>query len=103
MNNKMAAKSQKKVLRKQNKRKKKDPLAPKRALSAYMFYVKDKRLELIKEKPELARNVAQVGKLVGEAWGKLSAAQKTPYEKKAQLDKVRYSKEIEEYRKTKNE
>ncbi|KYO00771.1 high mobility group protein B2 [Plasmodium gaboni] len=99
----MASKSQKKVLKKQNKKKKKDPLAPKRALSAYMFYVKDKRLEIIKEKPELAKDVAQVGKLIGEAWGKLSPAQKAPYEKKAQLDKVRYSKEIEEYRKKNQE
>ncbi|VWU50234.1 high mobility group protein B2, putative [Hepatocystis sp. ex Piliocolobus tephrosceles] len=99
----MASKTQKKVIKKQNKKKKKDPLAPKRALSAYMFYVKDKRLEIIKERPELAKDVAQVGKLIGEAWGQLSAAQKTPYEKKAQLDKVRYSKEIEEYRKKKKD
>ncbi|KAI4840100.1 high mobility group protein B2 [Plasmodium brasilianum] len=99
----MATKTQKKVLKKQNKKKKKDPLAPKRALSAYMFYVKDKRLEIIKERPELAKDVAQVGKLVGEAWGQLSPAQKSPYEKKAQLDKVRYSKEIEEYRKKNKE
>lgn len=92
-----APKTTKTAIKKQNKKKKKDPHAPKRALSAYMFFVKDKRLEIIKDHPELTKDIAKVGKMIGDAWSKLSEAQKLPYQKKADQDKDRYAKEKEEY------
>lgn len=81
------------------KRAKKDPNAPKRALSAYMFFAKDKREEIIKKNPSLKSDISKVGKMIGEAWSKLSAAERGPYEKKAAADKGRYEKEIAAYRK----
>lgn len=87
------------VKAKGKKRSKKDPNAPKRALSAYMFFAKDKREEIIKKNPTLKSDISRVGKMIGEAWAKLSTAEKAPFDKKAAADKARYEKEISAYRK----
>ncbi|UKK01217.2 high-mobility-group protein [Theileria orientalis] len=92
---KMAARVSKSA--KKGKRTKKDPNAPKRALSSYMFFAKEKRNELIKENPELAKDVATVGKLVGAAWNSLDDSEKAPYEKLAEADRERYEREKLEY------
>ncbi|GAB68243.1 high mobility group protein [Plasmodium cynomolgi strain B] len=89
-----------KEVRKRRKNKK-DPHAPKRSLSAYMFFAKEKRAEIISRDPDLSKDVATVGKMIGEAWNKLDELEKAPYEKKAQEDKVRYEREKVEYAKTK--
>ncbi|SIO73331.1 High mobility group protein homolog NHP1 [Babesia microti strain RI] len=89
----MAGKVSKGSAGKGKKRAKKDPDAPKRALSSYMFFAKEKRQEIIGSNPHLAKDVATVGKMIGEAWNKLSEKDKEPYEKKAQNDKIRYEKE----------
>ncbi|SBS86958.1 high mobility group protein [Plasmodium ovale wallikeri] len=86
---------------KKRRKNKKDPLAPKRSLSAYMFFAKEKRAEIISRDPELNKDVATVGKMIGEAWNKLEEGDRIPYEKKAQEDKVRYEKEKVEYAKSK--
>lgn len=78
---------------------KKDPNAPKRPLSAFIFFSQDKREEIIRKNPELKSKLAEVGKMVGEAWGKLSDAQKKPYETKAVADKARYEREMLAYKK----
>ncbi|CRG95975.1 hypothetical protein PGAL8A_00318800 [Plasmodium gallinaceum] len=85
-----------KEVRKRRKNKK-DPHAPKRSLSAYMFFAKEKRAEIIRNDPELSKDVATVGKMIGEAWNKLGEKEKIPFEKKAQEDKIRYEKEKAEY------
>ncbi|VWU49736.1 high mobility group protein B1 [Hepatocystis sp. ex Piliocolobus tephrosceles] len=86
---------------KKKRKNKKDPHAPKRSLSAYMFFAKEKRAEIISKDPELNKDVATVGKMIGEAWNKLDDKAKIPYEKKAQEDKIRYEKEKVEYAKCK--
>jgi hypothetical protein len=70
------------------KKVKKDPNAPKRALSAYMFYATEHRAEIIKKNPNVS--FGEVGKLLGEAWKKAAAKEKTAYEEKAKKDKIRY-------------
>lgn len=82
---------------KKTKRAKKDPNAPKRALSSYMFFAKEKRAEIIAEKPELSKDVAAVGKMIGSAWNALSDKEKVPFEKMAEEDKLRYEKEKAAY------
>ncbi|XP_955166.1 high-mobility-group (HMG) protein, putative [Theileria annulata] len=84
---------------KKSKRAKKDPNAPKRALSSYMFFAKEKRAELVRDNPDLARDVAAVGKLVGAAWNSLDESEKAPYEKLAEADRARYEKEKAAYNK----
>ncbi|EDK41147.1 hypothetical protein PGUG_05245 [Meyerozyma guilliermondii ATCC 6260] len=78
-------------------RKKKDPDAPKRSLSAYMFFANENRDIIRAENPGIA--FGQVGKLLGEKWKAMNADEKVPYETKAEADKKRYEKEKAEYAK----
>ena len=89
-----------------------DPNAPKRGLSAYMFFANDQREKVREENPGikfgerlvlqpsfcvLTHAPGEVGKLLGEKWKELSAKEKEPYEKKAKADKERYEREKAEY------
>ncbi|ODQ49905.1 hypothetical protein SAICODRAFT_85939, partial [Saitoella complicata NRRL Y-17804] len=74
---------------------KKDPNAPKRSLSAYMFFAADNRDVVRTENPDVT--FGQVGKILGERWNSLSAEDKKPYEAKAAADKKRYEQAKAEY------
>ena len=56
-----------------------------------MFFVKENRAVVLKEKPDL--KFGEVGKELGKRWKEMSAAQKAPYEKMAAEDKERYATE----------
>jgi len=75
--------------------KKKDPNAPKRGLSAYMFFANEQRDNVREENPGIS--FGQVGKLLGERWKALNTKQKIPYETKAATDKKRYEDEKAQY------
>ena len=81
------------------KRTKKDKDAPKRPLSAYFFFIQERRETLKKEKPNLDNK--ELIKTMGEEWNKLSDEEKKPYSKKADADKKRYQDEIKAYEKKK--
>ncbi len=85
--------------RKKTQRKKKDPNAPKRALSAYMFFANENRDIVRAENPGIT--FGQVGRILGEKWKALSEDEKAPYEAKAEADKKRYESEKELYIATK--
>jgi len=76
-------------------KKKKDPNAPKRGLSAYMFFANEQRENVRAENPGIA--FGQVGKVLGERWKALSDKQRAPYEAKAATDKKRYEDEKAAY------
>ncbi|PYH77273.1 hypothetical protein BO82DRAFT_185980 [Aspergillus uvarum CBS 121591] len=76
-------------------RKKKDPNAPKRGLSAYMFFANDNREKVREENPGIS--FGQVGKMLGERWKALSDSERRPYEEKAATDKKRYEDEKASY------
>jgi len=76
-------------------KKKKDPNAPKRGLSAYMFFANEQRDVVREENPGIS--FGQVGKLLGERWKALSESERRPYEEKAQADKKRYEDEKASY------
>ncbi|KAH8599063.1 putative Non-histone chromosomal protein 6 [Bisporella sp. PMI_857] len=76
-------------------KKKKDPNAPKRGLSAYMFFANEQRENVREENPGIS--FGQVGKVLGERWKKLSDKQRVPYEAKAAQDKKRYEDEKASY------
>jgi len=76
-------------------KKKKDPNAPKRGLSAYMFFANEQRENVREENPGIA--FGQVGRVLGERWKALSASQREPYEAKAKADKERYDAEKASY------
>ncbi|KAL9135699.1 MAG: hypothetical protein Q9175_003100 [Cornicularia normoerica] len=76
-------------------KKKKDPNAPKRGLSAYMFFANEQRDNVREENPGIS--FGQVGKVLGERWKALNAKQREPYEAKAKTDKQRYEDEKASY------
>ncbi|PLN78934.1 non-histone chromosomal protein 6 [Aspergillus taichungensis] len=76
-------------------RKKKDPNAPKRGLSAYMFFANDNREKVREENPGIT--FGQVGKMLGDKWKNLSETQRKPYDEKAAADKKRYEEEKKIY------
>jgi len=77
------------------KKEKKDPNKPKRALSAYMFFVQDYRERIKSENPDAS--FGDVGKLLGEKWKTMGPSDKKPYEDQAEADKKRAAKEKGEY------
>ena len=82
----------------------KDPNLPKRAQSAYFHFSSDKRQAIMDElkKKDGKVDVTLVSKELGAMWKDLSDKKKKPYEVKANKDKERYEKEMEEYNKNKS-
>eukprot|EP00924_Labyrinthula_sp_SR-Ha-C_P008519 snap_masked-scaffold_32-processed-gene-2.31-mRNA-1 protein AED:0.25 eAED:0.33 QI:0/0.5/0.66/1/0.5/0.33/3/81/433 len=77
-------------------RKKRDPDMPKRPLSSYMFYSKDRRPSLQKEKPEL--KFGEYSKLIGEEWKVLPLEKREKYQEQSSKDKERYDEEMKVYK-----
>jgi len=75
--------------------KQKDPAAPKRPKSAYLFFSLEERERLKKEQPSL--NFADVGKLVGERWKAINPAVKAQYQKMAEDAKLKYDADVRSY------
>ena len=65
---------------------------PKRGLSAYVFFCRDKRPEVVKKYPDL--KFGEVGKKLGEMWRDLDDSKKEPYKQKEIKDKERYRNEM---------
>ncbi|CCK72326.1 high-mobility group nucleosome-binding protein KNAG_0J02470 [Huiozyma naganishii CBS 8797] len=86
-------------IKKRQTRRKKDPNAPKRALSAYMFFANENRDIVRSENPDVT--FGQIGRLLGERWKALDGEGREPYEAKAAADKKRYESEKELYLATK--
>ena len=78
------------------KRAKKDPNAPKRGLSAYMFFSAAKRAEITAANPSFG--VTDVAKALGEKWKTITDEEKSVYQQQADEDKIRYEREMEAYR-----
>ena len=76
-------------------KKKKDPNAPKRAITAFMFYSTKMRPIIKKEQPDI--KFTEMGKLIGEKWRELSSDDKKEFEDMANEDKERYNDEMKKY------
>jgi len=74
---------------------KKDKNAPKRALSAYMFFSQDWRERIKSENPDAG--FGEVGKLLGAKWKELDDDEKKPYVEQAAKDKTRAENEKATY------
>jgi len=75
---------------------KKDPNAPKRALSAFFCFSQTKRSEVNQAHPEW--KVGQVAQELGRQWKDLTDVQKKEYEAMASRDKSRYEAEMLSYK-----
>jgi high mobility group protein B1 len=78
------------------KRKKKDPNAPKRPLSAFFLFCHDERPAVKVIFPTYS--VGEVAKELGDRWNKVTPDMKSKYEQKAVQDKQRYEKEMTSYK-----
>ncbi|WFD02046.1 Non-histone chromosomal protein 6 [Malassezia obtusa] len=74
---------------------KKDPAAPKRPLSAYMFFSQDWRERVKAENPDAG--FGDVGRLLGTKWKEMSEDEKKPYVDMANRDKERAETEKAAY------
>lgn len=77
---------------KKEKRKKKDPNAPKKASSAYLFYVNAKMAKARKDHPDYT--MPQIISHIAPGWKALSEKEKKPYQDMAAKDKQRYLNEL---------
>ena len=92
---KIAAKKTTKTKKTAVKAKKvKDPNAPKRPLSAYMFFAKAERPNILKKHPNYS--VTDVAKELGVRWKTIK--DKSKYEKEAAKDKARYEAAMKKYK-----
>jgi HMG (high mobility group) box len=80
-------------------RKKKDPNAPKKNMSAYLYFSVEQR-ETIKAKMAADATNVDVLTEIGRQWKELAPKKKEKYDKMAVKDKARYVKEMESYTKT---
>uniref|UniRef100_A0A2M4ASV7 Putative nucleosome-binding factor spn pob3 subunit n=1 Tax=Anopheles triannulatus TaxID=58253 RepID=A0A2M4ASV7_9DIPT len=80
------------------KRKKppKDANAPKHPLTGYVRYMNEHRDAVRQKHPTLSH--MDLTKLMAEDWSKLPEDKKKPYLEAAEADKIRYNKEIQEYK-----
>ncbi|KEI42902.1 uncharacterized protein L969DRAFT_42644, partial [Mixia osmundae IAM 14324] len=74
---------------KKSGKKEKDPNAPKRPLSAYMFYSQDKRTQVKEDNPDAS--FGELGKILGAQWKDLDESEKKQYNDMATRDKERYT------------
>ncbi|KAJ1919450.1 Non-histone chromosomal protein 6 [Tieghemiomyces parasiticus] len=77
------------------RRAKKDPNAPKRYMSAYMWFAQDVRDRVKQESPTLT--FGEIGKKLGQLWRELPEHERGPYQRKSDEDKARYEREKAAY------
>jgi len=82
---------------KKTKKKKKDPNQPKRPITAYMFFMKLKRAEFAAKYPDM--KFIDLSKKMAAEWKSLDKEDKKPYDEENRKDKIRYEKEMKNYKK----
>jgi hypothetical protein len=68
---------------------------PKRGLSAFMFYIRERHKPIKDAEPNIS--FGEIGKKIGLEWGSLTYGEKARFQKLAVADKARYEKEMENY------
>lgn len=80
---------------KATKKAKKDPNAPKRGQTSFMFFSNEVRAKVKQENPDLT--FGELGKKIGEMFKALTPQEKEKYEKLASKDKQRYQDAMKVY------
>ncbi|RNA03218.1 high mobility group 20A [Brachionus plicatilis] len=80
------------------KRRKKDPSAPKAPLNGYLVYFNEERSEMRVKNPNIG--FGELTKIIAAKWKELPADEKQKYINEAELDKERYNKEMADYKKS---
>jgi structure-specific recognition protein 1 len=74
----------------------KDKNAPKRNLSGFFFFSGTQRKIIKEEHPEFA--ITDIARELGVRWKALTEEEKIPFQKQADEDKIRYTKEMADYK-----
>ncbi|KAJ3065631.1 Non-histone chromosomal protein 6 [Podochytrium sp. JEL0797] len=74
---------------------KKDPLAPKKAVSAYLLFSNANRTRIKEENP--SATFGDLGKLLGAEWKTISDEEKQKYVLLQEKDKKRYAEAMKSY------
>ena len=77
------------------KKKAKDPNAPKKAKTGYMYFCDAKRAEVKEDNPEM--KASEILSELGRLWGEMGEEDKEEYIEQAKEDKKRYESEYSEY------
>ncbi|KAJ6826581.1 high mobility group B protein 6-like [Iris pallida] len=80
-------------------KKEKDPLKPKKPVSAFFMYASDRRAALHEE----AKSMVEISKIAGEEWKNMTQEKKAPYEEMAKKRMEEYNRQIELYNQKKLE
>ncbi len=67
----------------------------KRPMNAYMLFSKEKRADIIQQKPEFKSKVAEVAKLISNHWKQMTTEEKSKYLKMVEKNKKIYEIEIQ--------
>lgn len=78
------------------KRAKKDPSAPKRPMSAFLYFSQGRRSKIKEENPEMKNT--EVSRMLGEMWRNASKEQRKPYVDKEREEREKYKIAISEWR-----
>ena len=87
--------------KRERRRRKKARIRPKKALSAYFFYILDRRESLKRQQPNLTNK--EMIRTMGLEWNEMSDDKKKPYQEKSDEDHIRFNREKAEYEKVKRE
>ena len=77
-------------------RRKKDPSAPKRPMSAFLMYAQTKRAVLQRENPDIPN--ADISRMLGEIWRKASVDEKRPFLEREEDERKVYRAKMERFK-----
>ena len=80
----------------QKLRAKKNPLAPKRPMSAFLMYAQQKRRPLQRENPGMTN--ADISRLLGELWRNTTVAEKRPILEREEVERKIYKAKMEAWK-----
>lgn len=77
-------------------RAKKNPLAPRRPMSAFLMYAQQKRRSLQSENPDIPNN--DISRLLGEIWRNASPSEKRPHMEREEVERKLYKAKVEKWK-----
>jgi len=82
-----------------SKRARKDPSAPKRSMSAFLYFALIERPKIKEKNPDMVNT--DVSRLLGELWRAASEEEKRPFVEKEKVEREKYKIAMEEWKKQK--
>lgn len=78
------------------KRTRKDPSAPRRPMSAFLYFSQGRRSQIKQENPDMKNT--QISAILGERWRNLSEEEKAPHVEKEQAERAKYKVAIAKWK-----